>query len=221
MSNKIPDEISETQIIEAIRELDRGVHHAFSDSTGYDVLFDGHRYPPKAVVGIAAGKITGQDLGPYDFKGGVGSKCFRILEANGFAIVTKPETRPFPEEIDNAEVHVEGAVQRVSVNRYERDRRARAKAIQHHGPRCQVCDFDFEVVYGTIGRSFIHVHHTIPLYEIGKSYVIDPIRHLRPVCPNCHAMIHKRIPPYTIEELRDVIEAAKCDAQRAPAKRIR
>ena len=50
---------------------------------------EGRRYPPKAVVGLAAGKLTGQTLGPYDFKGGLKSKCFRVLKANGFTIITK------------------------------------------------------------------------------------------------------------------------------------
>jgi hypothetical protein len=41
------------------------------------------------VIGLAAGKILGKPLGPYDFKGGLKSKCFRILETHGFTIVTK------------------------------------------------------------------------------------------------------------------------------------
>ena len=107
-----------------------------------------------------------------------------------------------------AEEYIEGAVQRVSVNRYERDPKARAKAIAHYGLRCQACRFDFETAYGVLGEGFIHIHHTVPLSKLGKSSVVDPINDLRPVCPNCHAMLHKRVPPFTIEELRDIMEAA-------------
>jgi 5-methylcytosine-specific restriction protein A len=208
VSKKIPDGIARQHIVAAIRDLDRGAPHTFGDSTGYDVLIEGRRYAPKAVVGLAAGKLTGEPLGPYDFKGGLKSKCFRVLEANGFTIITKGETHPFPDEVPAAVEHVEGAVQRVTVNRYERDPEARARSIHHYGARCQACGFDFAIAYGTLGEGFIHVHHTVPLSEIGKAYVVDPINDLRPVCPNCHAMLHKRVPPYTIDELRKIIETA-------------
>jgi 5-methylcytosine-specific restriction protein A len=175
-------------------------------------LFEGRRYAPKAVLGLAAGKVTGTPLGPYDFKGGVKSKCFRILEANGFAIITKGETHPFPDEVSETAAHTEGSVQRVFVNRYERDPEARAKAIRHHGLRCHSCGFNFKTTYGTLGEGFIHVHHVVPLAQIGEAYVVDPIRDLRPVCPNCHAMLHKRTPPYTIEELREILSLAPREA---------
>jgi hypothetical protein len=49
------------------------------------------------------------------------------------------------------------------------------------------------------------VHHLKPLSEIKANYEVDPILDLRPVCPNCHAMIHTHEPPYTIEELSEII----------------
>jgi 5-methylcytosine-specific restriction protein A len=67
-----------------------------------------------------------------------------------------------------------------------------------------VCDFNFEAKYGEIGSGFIHVHHLTPLANIGKEYEVDSIRDLRPVCPNCHAMLHKKYPPYSIEELKSI-----------------
>src|SRR5215510_16022048 len=91
MPNKIPSGIARGHIVAAIRDLDRDARHAFGESTGYDVFFEGHRYAPKAVVGLAAGKISGTPLGPYDFKGGLQSKCFRILDSLGFFIFPVPE----------------------------------------------------------------------------------------------------------------------------------
>lgn len=207
--NKIPDGITRQHIIEAISDLGHDTPNPFGNSTGYDLLYQGRRYAPKAVLGLAASKLTGIPLGPYDFKGGLRSKCFRILTANGFTIITKGDTKPFPDEVEQTGRHTEGAVERVLVNRYERDQDARAKAIKHHGFLCQVCGFDFVTKYGTVGEGFIHVHHIVPLSTIGQSYVVDPINDLRPVCPNCHAMLHKRIPPYTIKELRDLMETCK------------
>jgi hypothetical protein len=52
------------------------------------------------------------------------------------------------------------------------------------------------------------------LSQAGKSYVVDPVNDLRPVCPNCHAMLHKRVPQYTIDELREIIEAANPGVRR-------
>ena len=99
----------------------------------------------------------------------------------------------------------EGAKTRVAVNKYERDRRARQRCIQRHGAICKVCDLDFEKRYGEIGDGFIHVHHTKPLSQITDhdNYTINPFTDLVPVCPNCHAMLHKGEPePFTVEELQ-------------------
>ena len=43
----------------------------------------------------------------------------------------------------------------------------------------------------------------------GGGYQVDPVRDLRPVCPNCHAMLHQRRPgPFGIEELKGIIAGA-------------
>ncbi len=96
---------------------------------------------------------------------------------------------------------IEGAKKTVTVNSYERNPKARFRCLEHWGTICVVCGFDFEKTYGEIGKGFIHVHHLIPVAKIGKSYQIDPISDLRPVCPNCHAMIHLKNPPLSLEEL--------------------
>jgi 5-methylcytosine-specific restriction protein A len=208
MANGIPDGIGREHILAALDDLETGVEHLFGDSTRYDLLHDGRRYPPKAVVGLAAGKLLGSPLGPYDFKGGLKSRCFRVLQDNEFEIVSKQNMGVFPNEVEPDEPHVEGAVSQVLVNRYERDSKAREKCIRHHGARCQVCWFDFEATYGPIGDGFIHVHHLIELSKIGQAYEVDPINDLKPVCPNCHAMLHRRTPPYSLEELRDIRQDA-------------
>ena len=110
-----------------------------------------------------------------------------------------------PDEVVDPREYWEGALQWISVNRYERDPEARRKCLEHHGFDCYVCEFNFERVYGLGGRSLIHVHHLKPLSEIGRKYRIDPVKDLRPVCPNCHAMIHRRNPPYSIEEMIELL----------------
>jgi 5-methylcytosine-specific restriction protein A len=101
----------------------------------------------------------------------------------------------------------EGAVSRVPVNRYERDRRARKKCLEHWGYHCAVCKFSFEKRYGALGLEFIHVHHLRELSKVPPGYEVDPINDLRPICPNCHAMIHRGPgPALTVEELRQWLQ---------------
>lgn len=111
----------------------------------------------------------------------------------------------FPEEILELDNYYEGAIKQIKINRYERDLAARNKCIKHYGLNCYVCRFNFEDKYGSIGKEFIHVHHLKPLSEIGCEYELDPIQDLRPVCPNCHAMIHRKRPPYSIEEISKLL----------------
>jgi predicted HNH restriction endonuclease len=113
----------------------------------------------------------------------------------------------FPEEYREPEVITEGAVHRVLVNAYERSPEARRKCIEHHGAACSVCGMTFGSVYGEMADGFIHVHHLKPLSEIGEEYEVDPVADLRPVCPNCHAVIHLGNASRTIEEVRQLVRS--------------
>jgi 5-methylcytosine-specific restriction endonuclease McrA len=112
------------------------------------------------------------------------------------------------EEIQDG-VYVEGSVKQVLVNRYERDPGAREMCIRQHGTACSTCGFDFTVAYGEVATGFIHVHHLIPLSDIGADYVVNPFEDLRPVCPNCHAIIHRRSPPYSIKDVQRFLESRR------------
>jgi len=101
---------------------------------------------------------------------------------------------------------IEGAKRTITVNSYERNKKARELCVKHYGTICQVCEFDFEQTYGAIGKGFIHIHHVVSMADIGEEYEVNPIIDLRPVCPNCHAMLHKTEPPLTIEELKEILK---------------
>lgn len=106
----------------------------------------------------------------------------------------------YPATIYNSKLD-EGVKQSIYVNSYERNPKARAQYIAHHGLDCKVCGLNFENEYGSIGVRFIHVHHIVPLSETKEEYIIDPQKDLIPVCPNCHTMIHRdlninRLNPY-------------------------
>jgi len=47
----LPDTITRADILAALEAFDNGAAHRISGSTGYDVLFEGRRYPPKAIAG--------------------------------------------------------------------------------------------------------------------------------------------------------------------------
>lgn len=112
---------------------------------------------------------------------------------------------PLPEEVPESATGIEGARRSIMVNAYERDPRLRARCIAHYGTRCAVCSVDLAEVYGDIGRGYIHVHHLKMLARAGGERQVDPVADLRPVCPNCHAMLHRRDPPFGIEDLRQRI----------------
>lgn len=134
----------------------------------------------------------------------------RIEDISPVKIVWKFESEIFPDEITATALY-EGAVSQVLVNAYERNPVARQKCIEWYGTSCCVCGFNFGKVFGELGQGFIHIHHVLPLSEIGEEYEVNPVRDLRPVCPNCHAMIHRHSTPLTIEQLKAVLAQSRPD----------
>ncbi len=96
-------------------------------------------------------------------------------------------------EIDVTVDHNEGHLLKCYVNRYERNKSARDQCVNEKGCFCHVCGMDFAKMYGELGKDFIHVHHLVPLHTVKKQYKVNPTKDLIPVCPNCHAMLHKMI----------------------------
>ena len=136
---------------------------------------------------------------------------------NNFKIILPKiiDTVIYPDEVKHPSLFPEGATKNISINYYERNPKAREECLKHYGYSCSVCSFNFEKAYGEIGKNFIHVHHLMPLHEITKRYEVSPIKDLRPVCPNCHAMLHKRKECLSISELKEKLanEAKKGQAR--------
>lgn len=130
------------------------------------------------------------------------------LEEIWFDFITSQQTRhnPFKESSEYAfKSYAEGASSQVFVTKYERNPHARKACIEHYGLSCVVCDLNFEQFYGELGRNFIHVHHLIQVSKMEGHFRTDPIKDLRPVCPNCHAMIHRKNKALSIEEIKSLI----------------
>lgn len=102
--------------------------------------------------------------------------------------------------------YFEGGAKSIILTRYERNDAVRQVCLDYHGYSCKVCGFNFEKVYGEIGKEFIHVHHKNPISNNKKKKRITPISDLIPVCPNCHAMLHQEKPPLTIQKLKSILK---------------
>ncbi len=101
----------------------------------------------------------------------------------------------------------EGKKISVQISRYERSARGRAECLKVHGFNCAVCGMNFEDIYGHLGHNFIHVHHITPLASINSEYCLNPEKDLRPVCPNCHAMLHRKDDGvFSITELKEILK---------------
>lgn len=115
-----------------------------------------------------------------------------------------------PESFTSTTGSPEGGKQAYQGTRYERDLGNRRRAIEIHGTRCIACQFDFGETYGSHGIGFIEIHHLHPLYVKGEEHPVDPKEDLRPICSNCHRMIHrKKQSIMTIEELKNILRQPK------------
>lgn len=144
-------------------------------------------------------------LSIYHYKNFLGSKQFRgkdrpILAPNEKkpqkiqSPSEEPKTETDPLLPESEEPSTEGKSRQVHITRYERDPKDRKKALERDNYQCRVCQMNFEVVYGEIGRHYIEVHHLYPVSNMGEDYKFDPLdpeRGLVCLCANCHAMIHR------------------------------
>lgn len=83
--------IREDDLRNAIADFREGaLPPTFKDSTRFDLLVDGNkRFPPKAIVALAARRPLGRILSSNEFAGGESSTVFRLLLERGFEFATK------------------------------------------------------------------------------------------------------------------------------------
>ncbi|MBR1380788.1 MAG: HNH endonuclease [Alphaproteobacteria bacterium] len=100
----------------------------------------------------------------------------------------------------------------------EGDKRLKKHFIRERDPRivklkkdsvqgnlvCEVCNFNFSDKYGKIGENFIECHHKIPIPQENRGDT--KVEDLALVCSNCHRMIHRKKPCYTIEDIRAALQ---------------
>ena len=71
---------------------------------------------------------------------------------------------------------------------------------------CEVCGFDYESVYGEIGKDYIEGHHIKPVSELEENEVTK-VEDIVLVCANCHRMLHRKRPWLSKEKLKLLIES--------------
>lgn len=127
---------------------------------------------------------------------------FNVTSENIFGLLNELSS----DALSNSPIYIEGALTSKFVNAYERNPKARMKCLEHYGTQCAACNFDFEKTYGEAGKGYIEVHHVLPLTSLKKEYVVNPVQDLIPLCANCHAIVHRKNPIFTLTEIKDMLE---------------
>lgn len=92
MPQSIPAGLTQEHVLRTLADLDAGIDHAFGTPTGYELVHDGRRYAPKAVVGLACRYSIGRTLPPEAFSGGEApGQANYVLRKLGFTVVRKGE----------------------------------------------------------------------------------------------------------------------------------
>ncbi len=170
----------------------------------FDVLLNADKEPILTLNELNYGELNKQTWTPQSSGISIKSEILDELEKVWFNFVTTNNLRHnsfFAEDIEEQTVYTEGTPSQITQTKYERNPYARKKCIEHYGTSCSVCRFNFEKAFGEIGKDFILVHHLTQIAKIGETYSVDPIKDLRPVCPNCHSMIHRRKEAISIRPL--------------------
>jgi hypothetical protein len=86
----IPQGLTPEHVLQALADLDAGAEHPFGPPTGYELLHEGRRYAPKAVIGLAFRHARGRLLRPDEFSGGEApGQANHVLRQLGFTVVKK------------------------------------------------------------------------------------------------------------------------------------
>lgn len=175
----------------------------------FDTLLDPESESLLSLEVLNHGELSKQEWTPQSSGISIQSELTDKLEAIWFDFLNLVDSNNrFNNAVTNTSF-TEGSSFNVKITRYERNPYARNACINHYGLTCIICGFNFEKFYGESGKDFIHVHHLNEISKHDGEHKVDPIKDLRPVCPNCHNVIHRKRPPYTIEEMIKMIETIK------------
>ena len=92
-------------------------------------------------------------------------------------------------EISEGDIVLAQHLRRERNSKIVRLAKERFKTINNGKLFCEVCEFDFEKKYGSLGIGFIEAHHKKPISKM-KPGDITKIEDFLMVCSNCHSMLH-------------------------------
>lgn len=193
-----------------LHERDAGVQHLWRDRATGELVSELKPSPPRSSLSIGERGIWHMEATGIEGRFAIG------IFSPGHGPSSEP---PGIMGVEPPTRRIEGGIKTVELTIYERDPEARRLCIEHYGPVCQACGLVYEDRYGPIGADLIHVHHLTRLADLGEAHEVDPIRDLRPLCATCHHVTHSRVPPYTVEEVRQALAwRAGCAADPLPTR---
>jgi 5-methylcytosine-specific restriction protein B len=90
MPRAIPEGLTQQHVLSAFADLDSGIDAPFGPATGYELVHNGKRFAPKAVIGLAFKHLTGEILAHGELSGGEGpGQANFVLRDLGFDVVAK------------------------------------------------------------------------------------------------------------------------------------
>ncbi len=99
MPQAIPKGLRRMAVLQAIAARDAGEKHQFGPPTGYELVYEGRRYAPTAVIGLACRSLLGRALLPEEFSGGEApGQANHVLRELGFTVVRKGAEVPEDDE---------------------------------------------------------------------------------------------------------------------------
>ena len=119
-----------------------------------------------------------------------------------------------PVEVIDERIVAEGELRQRSAEYRTRSTTLRTAAIEHYSQNgrilCDACNFEFALAYPKLGNGYIQIHHLKPVsYFRGEELQIaKALANVRPLCANCHQMVHQRRPPYEVERLKSELKVA-------------
>lgn len=111
-------------------------------------------------------------------------------------------------------VVTEGQLCTRTIGYRSRSRQLREAAVQHYTCNgmipCTACSFNFGVAYLGVGDGYIRIHHLEPISCGGERELTldEAIGKVRPLCANCHVMVHRREPWLSMQDLTETLRVA-------------
>jgi len=168
MPQSIPAGLTREHVLRTLSDLDAGIDHPFGKPTGYELIHDGKRYAPKAVVGLACRFSFGRILEPEEFSGGEApGQANYVLRKLGFTVVAKGDEGKEPQTGSDWS---EGEVRLIVADYFE------MLEAELHGKAFKKSDHRKALVPHLAGRSegsieFKHQNVSGVLVELGLPYI--------------------------------------------------